>query len=171
MSYIASLAVPICLCAVGLILAFRDKYFDAFLEGAKRGLKITMDLLPTLVALLTCISMFSASGALDYLVRLVSPVTSALGIPPEILPLVIMRPVSGSGSIALVSDLFTRHGADSYAGRAASILLGSTDTVFYIFAVYFAAAKVKRTRYALLIALIVQLFALLLSCRLALLIS
>lgn len=167
MNFAASLAIPLCICLAGLAFFYRDSLFDDFLEGAKKGLEVTVGLLPTLVALMVAIAMFSASGALDFLVRLITPAASAMGVPPEILPVVIMRPVSGSGSLALAADLFARHGPDSYAGLAASVLMGSSDTVFYIFAVYFSAGGVKRTRYALPAAMIVQLLCVILSCRLA----
>jgi len=124
------------------------------LDGATDGVKILYKILPSLIALLTAVYMLRASGALDILTRLLSPVTSYLGIPGECVPLGVLRPFSGSGALALGADVIKTYGADSYIGRVAAVMLGSAETTFYTIAVYFGALKLNRTRYAVPAALI-----------------
>lgn len=125
--------------------------FSEFVEGGKEGAKVAFNILPTLVALMTCIGMFKASGALEMISRLLAPITSLIGFPSECVPLALIRPVSGSGALAVYESLLTDNQPDSFIGRVASTLMGSTETTFYTLAVYFAAAKTKITniRYAL----------------------
>lgn len=144
-----SFVVP--LITVGIILYAAVKkvdVFGAFCEGAAEGLKTCADILPALVLLLVCIGMFSASGAVDALTRLLKPLCTALGFPSEVMPLVILRPFSGSGAMAVYSEIAASVGADTFAERVASVLIGSSETTFYTTAVYFSAVKAKRTRYA-----------------------
>lgn len=122
--------------------------FSAFCEGAKEGLKTCADILPALVLLLVCIGMFRASGAVDALTMLLRPICNAVGFSEECMPLVLLRPFSGSGAIALYNDIAQNCGADSLAERTAAILLGSSETTFYTIAVYFSAVGVTKTRYA-----------------------
>lgn len=124
--------------------------FDEFLSGAEEGFKSTAALVPTLVALVTGVSMLKASGALELFADLVQPVCTFLKIPPQIAPLAIMRPISGSGSTALLDNIFSNYGPDSLIGTIASMIMGSTETTFYTLTVYFGAVKVKNTRHALL---------------------
>lgn len=125
----------------------RVSVFDSFCEGAKEGLSTTLRVFPSLLGLLVAIGMLRASGAMDALVALLQPVGRWLGIPAEVMPLALMRPVSGSGSLALVSDVFNRYGADSFVGRVASLIMGSSETTFYTVAVYFGSIGVRRTRH------------------------
>jgi Uncharacterized membrane protein len=171
MNLVSALAVPLILAAVGALMLFAkreksEKYFDAFVAGARDGMSTAVKLLPALTALLCAVSMFNASGAAGLLAEFVTPVCRALGIPPEIVPLLVVRPVSGSASSALAAELFARISPDSFAGRCASVILGSSDTVFYIIAVYFTAAGIKKTRHALPAALAVMAVCVLLSCAL-----
>ncbi len=140
-------------CFIGIIiiagLIRNVDIFNEFLEGAKESLKVGIDILPALIALLTAIGMFKASGALDVLTNLISPFTNLLGFPPECLPLALIRPVSGSGALAVYESILTDVHPDSFAGRVASVILGSTETTFYTIAVYFGVTKVKKTRHAL----------------------
>lgn len=160
--------IPVIICAVGLLLLFdKGGLLDDFLAGAMDGLMVVVRLIPTLTLLLVGVSMFSASGALDLICSAASPLTSKLGIPSDLLPLVIMRPVSGSGSIALISDLYATAGVDSYAGFAGSVLMGSSDTLFYICAVYFSAAGVKKSGMAIPFGLLIQFFCVFMACLLA----
>lgn len=122
--------------------------FSAFCEGAKEGLMTCAEILPALVLLLVCIGMFRASGAVDALTALLSPLCRAVGFPAECMPLVLLRPFSGSGAIAIYNDIAQSSGADSLAERVAAILLGSSETTFYTIAVYFSAVGVTKTRYA-----------------------
>ena len=159
MTNIASYAVPAILASVGLLFLISKKdLFDEFVQGAKEGLETLLKILPTLIALIVAVSMFRASGGLEILTDLLSPVFALFNIPKEVIGFIIMRPVSGSGSTAMLNDLFKEYGPDSTAGKIASVIMGSSDTVFYIFAVYFGAANVKKTGFALTAALLTQLF-------------
>ena len=137
---------------------YRDiKVYDIFVEGAKEGIATVVRIIPPLVGLLVAIGVFRASGALDILIYIVKPLTNLLGIPPEVLPLAILRPLSGSASLALVSDLLKTYGPDSYIGRLASTMMGSTETIFYTLAVYFGSVGIKNIRYTLAAALIADI--------------
>jgi len=152
---ITKLIVPgiiVFVCIYGIIK--KCDIWNSFLDGATDGVKILYKILPSLIALLTAVYMLRASGALDILTRLLSPVTSYLGIPGECVPLGVLRPFSGSGALALGADVIKTYGADSYIGRVAAVMLGSAETTFYTIAVYFGALKLNRTRYAVPAALI-----------------
>lgn len=123
--------------------------FSEFTDGAKENLKAAVSVLPALVALMTAIGMFKASGALDFISMAISPFTSFLGFPDECIPLAIIRPVSGSGALAVFENILTDVSPDSFAGRVASVIIGSTETTFYTIAVYYGITKVKKTRQAL----------------------
>ena len=128
----------------------RVNVYAALTRGAE-------DVIPALVGLLTAVSMFRASGAMDALARLCAPVLNLLGIPAETVPLMLVRPVSGSGALAVASDLMAAHGPDSYIGRVAAVMLGSTETTFYTIAVYFGSAGIVRTRHTVPAALAADL--------------
>ena len=123
----------------------RVNVYAALTRGAEDGLTVLLHVIPALVGLLTAVSMFRASGAMDALARLCAPVLNLLGIPAETVPLMLVRPVSGSGALAVASDLMAAHGPDSYIGRVAAVMLGSTETTFYTIAVYFGSAGIVRT--------------------------
>ncbi len=161
---VSSIAVVgIVLLIFGYGLFKRTDVSDAFCEGAKDGVKTAFELLPTLCYLMLAISMLRASGALEALVRAVSPLTEKIGFPAEVLPLAILRPVSGSGALSLLEDILNRFGADSFVGRTASVLMASTETTFYTVAVYFGAVKAKKPRKALAASLAGDLSAFMLS--------
>ena len=150
--------LPGILVAVSLYaLVKKQDVYACLLEGGREGLKLLFTIAPALVILLTGIHMLRASGAIALLSRLLSPVTDFLGIPPETLPLVLIRPFSGSGALAVGADLMATYGADSLIGRTAAIMLGSTETTFYTISIYFGAAGIKKTRYAVPAALIADL--------------
>jgi spore maturation protein B len=147
-------ALPVLfLLILGAGLSRKVKVYDAFVEGAAEGLKATVRILPPLVGLLTAVGVFRASGALDFIIYLLTPLAALLGIPPEAMPLAILRPVSGSASLALVSDIVNLYGPDSYVGRVVSTMMGSTETIFYTLAVYYGAVGIKNIRYTLAAAL------------------
>ena len=139
-----------------LILALRRKEdpYALLLEGGEAGLRLIIQLIPTLILLLTAVTMLRASGAVEWISRVCAPVFHFFGIPPETAMLVLIRPISGSAALAVGSELMLTHGADSLIGRTAAIMLGSTETTFYTISVYFGAAGIKRTRYTVLAALI-----------------
>ena len=130
-------------------LAKRQDVYGALLEGGLDGLKLLVTIVPALVVLLTAVHMLRASGAIELLTKWLSPVAAAVGIPAETLPLVLLRPISGSAALAVGADLMSVHGPDSLIGRTAAVMLGSTETTFYTISVYFGAAGVKKTRYTI----------------------
>lgn len=156
--YLSSLLTPLLLTAVS-IAALR-KGFDVYgllTEGAAQGLQSLARIIPALVVLLTAVQMLRASGALDLLTRWLAPAFTWLGIPAECAPLVLIRPISGSAALAVGAELISVYGADSLVGRTAAVMLGSTETTFYAISVYFGAAGVKNTRYAVPAALAADL--------------
>ena len=148
-SDVLALTVPALLAGVGLYGALTGTdVFSALTAGALDGLRTVVRIFPALVALLAAVSMLRASGALDALTRLCAPVLAWLGIPPETAILMVVRPVSGSGALAAASDIIGAYGPDSRIGRTAAVMLGSTETTFYVLAVYFGACGVRRSRWA-----------------------
>ncbi|MCC8089967.1 MAG: spore maturation protein [Oscillospiraceae bacterium] len=153
-----ALLVPALLLAVGAWGLYRRvDVCSALCTGAKSGLKTAMGILPQLVVLLSAVYMLRASGALQMLSALFAPLFRLLGIPAETAALVFLRPVSGSGALAAGSELIAAYGADSYIGRCAAVMLGSTETTFYVVAVYFGSAQIRRTRHAVPAALAADL--------------
>lgn len=149
-SDVLALTVPVLLAGVGLYGALTGTdVFSALTAGALDGLKTVVRIFPALVALLAAVSMLRVSGALDALTRLCAPVLAWLGIPPETAILMVVRPVSGSGALAAASDIIGAYGPDSRIGRTAAVMLGSTETTFYVLAVYFGACGVRRSRWAI----------------------
>ena len=131
--------------------------YDALLAGGKEGLKLTARILPSLVFLLAAVELLRQSGAMEALSALLVPAARFFGIPPETLPLVLVRPLSGSAALAVGADLMAVHGPNSPVGRTAAVMLGSTETTFYTISVYFSAAGIKKTRFAIPAALIADL--------------
>lgn len=144
------LLVPLLICAVGLTALLRGReVFPALLRGAENGLCAVLDMLPPLLVLFPAVYMLRASGVTEALSELLAPALSLLGIPPEVVPLALLRPVSGSAATAVASELISDCGAESFAGRCAAVMLGSSETTFYVIAVYFGAAGIKKTRWAI----------------------
>ena len=135
----------VCAVIVGTGIIKRLPVFDCFLAGAKSGLECAVGILPSLTALIMGVTMLRASGITDFLAHILSSVLGLLGFPPEVLPLALLRPISGSGSLAALEDILNTYGADSFAGRVASVISGSTETTFYTVAVYFGAVGIKKT--------------------------
>ena len=147
--------VPLLLLISSLLaLRKRENVYDALLDGAAEGLKLLVTLIPTLILLLTSITMLRASGAVEWISKVLSPLFSFFGIPPETAMLVLIRPFSGSAALAIGAELMTQYGVDSLIGRTAAIMLGSTETTFYAISVYFGAAGIQKTRYTIPAALI-----------------
>lgn len=164
MKIISMLAVPVMIAGIVMFGLFKKaRVYDLFTEGARTGAESTLQILPPLVGLMAGIYMLRASGAIDLLTHLLSPLTRSIGMPEEILPLALLRPVSGSGSLALVGDLFKSVGPDSPAGRVASVMMGSTETTFYTVTVYFGAIGIKKIRHTLKSALIADFTCLMLA--------
>ena len=148
-------AIPVLLVLIPLIGLIRGiKVYDVFIEGAKDGFNVAVRIIPFLVGILVAIGMFRASGAMDMLTNALRPLMSRTIFPPELFPLVVLRTLSGSGSLALTTDLIKRFGPDSLLGRTAATLYGSSETLFYVLAVYFGAIGVKKTRHMIPAALV-----------------
>lgn len=141
----------------------RVPVYDTFVSGAKGGFGTTIRLMPHLVGMMVAITVFRESGALDLLTQALRPVLNAIGFPAEVLPLSLLRPVTGTGSLAITTDLIARYGPDSYIGRLASTIQGSTDTTLYVLTVYFGAVAVTRTKYALTVGLLSDLIGVIAS--------
>jgi spore maturation protein SpmB len=125
------------------------RVYDAAVEGAREALEVGVRIVPFLVVILVAVAMFRASGALDFLIAWIHPVTSLIGFPAEALPMALLRPLSGSGAFGVMSEALRTHGPDSFVGMLVSTLKGSTETTFYVLAVYFGSVAVRRTRHAL----------------------
>lgn len=158
MSQAADLLVPLLAAAVFLYGRYRKvPLFSCFVRGAEEGLRQLVRILPSLCVLMLAVSMLRASGVLEFLAGWAAPFCSRFGLPPEVLPLALLRPVSGSGALVVLQDLLTQCGPDSPAGRTASVLMGSTETTFYTVAVYYGAVKVQKTGHTLCCALLADL--------------
>ena len=123
--------------------------YETFVEGAEEGFYTAVKIIPFLVGMLVAISVFRASGAMDYAIQLIMPLMQKLGAPAEVMPLALMRPLSGSGALGLATELIKIYGPDSLIGRMASVMQGTTDTTFFVLTVYFGSVGIKRYRYAL----------------------
>lgn len=132
----------------------RVDIFEAFVEGATENLKVAVSILPSLIALMTCVGMLRSCGILDVLAVLVSPATNLIGFPSQCVPLAILRPISGSGATAMLVSILKENHPDSFVGRVASVLCASTETTFYTIAVYYGAAKIKGSKKTIAAALL-----------------
>ena len=163
-------AIPLFLVAIPLYGLFKGvKVYECFVEGAKEGFQVAIRIIPYLVAILVAVGMLRGAGAIDLLARWLDPVLRFVGMPSEILPLALMRPLSGSGSMGIVTELIKTHGPDSFVARLAATAYGSTETTFYVLAVYFGSVGIKKPRHAVLAGLsadVASLAASILICRL-----
>lgn len=153
--YFSNIAMPLMiLIIVSYGIIERKKVFDIFLDGAKDGVKVVLNIFPTLVGLFVAIGALRSSGIIDLIIRFLTPVFNILKFPTEILPLALIRPISGSSSIAVATDIMKNFGVDSNIGLIASVIMGSTETTIYTIAVYTSAVGIKKTRFVLWAALI-----------------
>lgn len=162
MESISIYAIPVII--VGFILfgmAKKVKVYESFTEGAKEGFNTAVRIIPFLVAMLVAIGAFRASGAMELLTKALRPITNLIGMPGEVLPMAFMRPLSGGGAQGIMTDLITTHGTESLIGRMAAVMMGSTETTFYVLAVYFGSIAVKKQRHALSVGLLADLAGLL----------
>lgn len=163
-NYFSVIAVPITIFVILLYGFFeKKKVFDIFLKGANEGLKMVIKIFPTLIGLFLAIGALSSSGILDFFINMIRPFLSIAKIPPEIMPLAILRPISGSGSIAVATDLIKKFGVDSFIGLITATIMGSTETTLYTIAVYTSSVKIKKTRFVLFAALAADLTGMLAS--------
>ena len=157
-NYISNIAVPFTmLFIIAYGLMEKNKVFDTFLEGAKDGIKIIYNIFPTLLGLFLSINLLRESGIIDALAGFFSPMLTFLRFPPEVLPLALLRPVSGSASMAVATDIMKTFGVDSSIGLIASTIMGSTETTLYTIALYTSTVGIKNTRFVLAAALMADL--------------
>ena len=168
MDYIIKAIIPI---IVMLIVTYgvtkRVKVYECFVEGAKEGLTICLRIFPYLLAMLIAVGVFRESRALDYFIYIIKPVVKFIGLPPEVVPLVLIKPLSGSGALGIFAETLNKYGADSYIGRVSSIIMGSTETIFYTLTVYFGAVGVKKIRHTLWAAVCADLICMIMAVTLA----
>lgn len=154
-NYISSVAIPTVILIILLYgVAEKNKVYDTFLEGAKDGIEIVFKLFPTLVGIFLAVGALRQSGIIDLIIKLISPITNLLKIPSQILPLGMLRPISGSASMAVAVDIMQKYGVDTTIGLITSTIMGSTETTLYTIAVYTSCVGVKKTRFVLFAALI-----------------
>ncbi len=150
-STLSKWAIPFLLLVIPLIAQFRGvRVFETFVEGAESGFSTAIKTIPYLVAMMVAIGVFRASGAMDLFVKAVKPAMDLFNVPPEVLPLGIMRPLSGGGALGITAELIKNYGPDSFIGRLASTLQGSTDTTFFVLTLYFGSVGVTRYRYSVI---------------------
>jgi spore maturation protein SpmA len=155
---VSIMAIPLIIISFTVYGAFKKvKIYDAFVDGAREGFNVAVRIIPYLVAMLVAIGIFRAGGAMDFLIWLLSPVTTLIGFPAEALPMALMRPLSGSGSLGIMSEIMAVHGPDSFIGLLVSTIMGSTETTFYVLALYFGSVGIKRTRHAVAVGLIADI--------------
>lgn len=168
-NYISIIAMPfVILLIVGIGLKEKKPVFDIFLKGATDGIGIVLKIFPTLIGLFMAISLLRSSGVLDFIIKIISPITGLLKIPNEILPLAMLRPISGSASMAVATDIIKTNGVDSFIGTLAAVIMGSTETTLYTIAVYSSSVKIKNTRFVLIASLIADITGIMVSifiCR------
>lgn len=151
---ISLLTIPLLIFTiVGYGMGRRVKVYESFVEGGKEGFNVFLQILPYIIAILVAIGLFRASGAMDYISELLRPATMMIGMPPETLPVALMRPLSGSGSLGLLADI-VKADPDGYSSKVASTMFGSTDTTFYVIALYFGYVGTRKIRHALIAGLI-----------------
>lgn len=168
-NFISNLAMPaIILLIVMYGIKEKNKVFDTFLEGAKDGIETTVSIFPTLVGLFVAIGALRSSGILDMIINIINPILTIINFPSELMPLSLLRPISGSSSIAVATDIMKNCGVDSLLGTMASTIMGSTETTLYTIAIYTSCIKVKNTRFVLIAALTADIVGMLTSvavCR------
>lgn len=159
LSQISVFMIPALIVFIPLYAIIRKKQpvYEIFVDGAKDGFETAIGIIPQLVGMMVAISMFRASGAMDFMVELIAPLFVFFGVPAEVLPLGLLRPITGAGSLAFTSDLIATYGPDSMIGRIASTIQGSTDTTLYVLTVYFGAVMIRNSKYALKVGLISDL--------------
>lgn len=157
-------AIPVILLVVPLIAVLRGvKVYETFVDGAEAGFATAVKTIPYLVAMLVAISIFRASGAMEVLVAFLSPVLNLVGLPAEVLPHAIMRPLSGGAALGIASDIIKTYGPDSFLGRLVSTMQGSCDTTFYVLTLYFGSVGIKKYRYSIISGLVADLTTLIAS--------
>ena len=168
-NFFANITVPFIIISIIIIALLEEKkVFDLFIDGAKDGMKIVLSIFPTLIGLFLAIGFLRSSGVINIIINILTPLFNSIKLPTEILPLALIRPISGSGSIAVATDILKQYGVDSDIGVIASVIMGSTETTIYTIAVYTSCVNIKKTRFVLWSALIADVVGMLASvaiCR------
>lgn len=163
-NYISAAAVPIVMIVIIVYgLLEKNKVYDTFLDGAKEGIEVVVNIFPTLIGVFIAVGALRSSGILDLIINSISPITNLFKIPSEIMPLALVRPISGSASIAVATDIMSKFGVDSNIGLIASTIMGSTETTFYTIAIYTACVGIKKIRFVLAAALIADFIGMMFS--------
>lgn len=148
---------------IGLIIFYglikKVKVYECFIEGVKDGLKLSLRIFPYILAMIIAVSIFRESKAMDYFLAFISPVTKLIGLPSEIAPLILIKPLSGSGALGIYTEIIKKYGADTYIGRISSIIMGSTETIFYTLTIYFGSINIKKIRHTLWAAVMADITA------------
>lgn len=164
MDYIIKALIPILIVSIVVYGMLKGvKVYECFVDGAKDGLKICINIFPYLLAMILAVTIFRESRAMDYVIAFVKPAAQLIGFPPELVPLAIIKPLSGSGALGVFAEVLKKYGADSMIGLIASIMMGSTETIFYTITVYYGAVKIKKIRHTLWAAIMADLTALIMA--------
>ena len=157
--------MPVLIAALMLYARFKKvETYNAFVKGAKGSVNLVLDIFPFIVAIMVMVALMRASGITDLLIDLLAPIFNALGIPTEVSELVLLRPFTGSGSYAILKDIYTTYGVDTYVGRCASVIMGTSETLFYVATVYSSQTSVKKLSYAIPLALVCNIFGTIVAC-------
>ena len=157
--------MPILLVALLLYAKFKKvETYNVFVKGAKGSVSLVLDIFPFIVAIMAMVALMRASGITDLIIKLLSPVFNFLGIPTQVSELVLLRPFTGSGSYAILKDIYTTYGVDTYISRCASVIMGTSETLFYVATVYFSQTSVKKLSYAIPLALVCNVFGTIVAC-------
>jgi len=168
LSYLVKGIIPLIIVSVVIYGMLKGvKVYECFVEGAKEGLSVCLRIFPYLLAMIVAVAVFRESKALDYVIYLVTPIVKLIGLPPELVPLVGVKPLSGSGALGIFSEILQKYGADSYIGIVASIIMGTTETIFYTLTVYYGAVNIKKIRHTLWAAIMADLTAIIMALTLA----
>ena len=157
--------MPVLIAALMLYARFKKvETYNVFVKGAKGSVNLVLDIFPFIVVIMVMVALMRASGITDMLIDLLAPIFNALGIPTEVSELVLLRPFTGSGSYAILKDIYTTYGVDTYVGRCASVIMGTSETLFYVATVYFSQTSVKKLSYAIPLALVCNIFGTIVAC-------
>ncbi|VYU56663.1 spore maturation protein [Clostridium tertium] len=162
--YITKSIIPIIIIIIityGMIKG--RKVYEWFIEGAKEGLKVCINIFPYLLAMIIAVNIFREAKLLDILNNMISPIAGTIGLPKEVIPLVLIKPLSGSGAMGILTDILKNYGPDSYIGLIASVIMGTTETIFYTVTVYFGAVQIKKVRHTVWVALLADMTAIIVS--------